>query len=126
MISIWTHLKRYPPPVVRLLARTGGRNPKAMTDADIAVRSNLPLSTVVMIYNQPSWDHVCVKHMTQFCQACGVDFGSTASMRRINHYARAQRSGKWSYLRRSPDFNTLYLPLINETKQKTASRQSQA
>lgn len=90
--SIWTKLDRYPPVLVRLLART--RSGRIMSDDEILDRAAtlgftyLDKSAIVSLTYARSWDWASVREMREFCLSCGVDFANAAKMRSLNRYLR--------------------------------------
>lgn len=117
MHTFWEYLHRYPPLVVRCLARTGGRNPRVLSNHAIAQSAGMDQAYVAAISERLSWDGIPVDHLRRFCAACHVDFGDPACMKAINHYYAVDRPGKWRYLRRAPDWETFYAPLLRRLAQ---------
>lgn len=111
---IWTMLERFPPCAVRLLARKRGRNPIALSDVDLMRASGLALSTIRWLSVQTSWDDVSVADMRRFAQACGADFGDRRRMKTHSHYLAQgeKRPGLFTYLRKSPDWEAIFLPIL--------------
>ena len=109
-------LEMFPPCCVRLLARTGGRNPVACSDVELSRASGLPLSVVRWLSYQSSWDDVSVGDMRRFTRACGVDFGDRARMKTHAHYLAqgAKRPGLFTYLRESPEWATTFMPILQK------------
>lgn len=90
--SIWAKLDRYPPILVRLLARKSVTEP--MTNEDIwrAAKGELSRAEVQFISFCPKWDTIPVAKMRAFCLACGVDFANRDTMRSCNRYLRSKPS----------------------------------
>jgi hypothetical protein len=114
MNSIWSYVQSYPPFICRLLARTPGRAPRALTNGEIAQQSGLPEPIVATLSTQETWDDVSVGHMRAFVRGCDVDFGDTRRMKTVNFYFRARRKGKWKHLHKSPDWQTLFYPMLKQ------------
>lgn len=112
MTSIWTTLNRYPPYVVRLLARTVGKHPVALPDSAISAASGIDLPMLRWIYNQTSWNEVPVDLMRRFVKACNVDFGNAVRMKSIAFYCRSRHKNKWTYLKSSPEWEATFRPLL--------------
>lgn len=98
--SIWSKLDRFPPALVRLLAKHS--NGTAMTDANLVFDSGLRLADVKRLSFLTSWDDVPVRDMECFVKACGVDFANREQMRNANRYIT--KDPKFSHLRRDKNF----------------------
>lgn len=114
MIPIETRLKRFPPIVCRLLARKGkgaaGRGLKPMTDEDIAANSGLTVAEVRSISWNTSWDKLDCRTMLAFSKACGINISSRESMHKHSRYIRNRH--RFLYLKRDPQYETLWKPMI--------------
>lgn len=72
-------LLRFPPRVVRLLARVGSnRNVRMLTNREIAQRSGLTERRVRTISSKVSWLSVNVGDMLAYMRGCGFDPDRTA------------------------------------------------
>lgn len=103
--SIWVKLERFPPVLVRLLARLPSEEtgyPRAMTDEEIAARSDLSVSTVAALSRLTSWDDVSLRHLRAFVLGCGVDFADRVAMRRLTRYIAHIPS--FAYLRKDAEW----------------------
>lgn len=110
-MTFWDKLDRFPPVLVRLLAREGG---EALTDRQIAVTSGLPLAEVLRLGHLTSWDDVTAHVMRRFLIGCEVDLEDRATFRNLNRY---MKDPKFDHLRRHkswPQFKTM-LALYAET-----------
>lgn len=111
-LTLWQKLERFPPIVVRLLARrsqvSGGI--VALTTEEISKRSGLSALEVQSLSWLSSWDTVPVSKIRKFSEACGVDFSSRVNMREQSAYIR--RSPTFKYLSKSPDWEIVYQPMI--------------
>ena len=106
--SIWAKLDRYPPILVRLLARKSATEP--MTNEDIwhAANGALSRADVQFISFCTKWDYISVGSMKAFCLACGVDFANRETMRSLNRYVRSKPS--FAHLRghaEDPEFQAI-------------------
>lgn len=110
-MNAWKILEENPPGGVRLMARRrlGTKRIRAISDEEIAIGSGLPVDRVRAIYNLRSWDGVPVGEMRAFCTACGFDPFNGPDRNRRNTYVR---TATWAYLKRSPWWDTTFLPLI--------------
>lgn len=103
-----------PPCLCRLFARIPHGRP--LRDAEISANSiaiggyPITVSTVRYVSGLTSWDTVDLATMRRFLVGCGIDFENRAQMKRVDQYRRTKP--KWTYLRRSPDWKTLYEPLL--------------
>jgi hypothetical protein len=107
-------LLRFPPVVVRLLARSY-HGPKekcsALTDAEVAARGKLPIELVRYISRLTSRENVDVGLMFKFMVGCGADLNDRRWLFRNTHYmARLDRLPR--YLVASNEWFTTFKPLI--------------
>ena len=112
-MTVWAKLSKFPPVLVRLLARENG---EAMSDTRIAEASGgaVSVADVKRLSYLKSWDDVSVRHMRWFCIACGADFEDRNTLRNLNRYMKNPR---FEHLRRHknwPHFKEL-LALYAET-----------
>jgi len=112
----------FPPALVRLLARrrVGGKRVRAVGDDEIAIASGIHLSRVREIYSRSAWDDVTVGEMRAFCAACGFDPESGADRNRVRAYQNQEGGPKFTYLRTSPWWKTVFLPLIQTMREEDA------
>lgn len=117
-MNAWGILKRIPPPTVRLMARrrVGSFKIVAVSDEEIAIAANMTVDRVRAIYHLRSWDGVPLAEIQTFCRACNFDPFDGADRNRYYTYAR---TATWAYLRRSPWWETTFLPLIKRLKGET-------
>ena len=69
--SPWKVLKRFPPVLVRLLARepVARKHVRALSDQEVAIRAEMPLKRISEISSMTSWDMVPVGEAERFCRA---------------------------------------------------------
>jgi hypothetical protein len=110
MSNFYRLCDRFPPPLVRLLARKDGR---AMTTAQIAHAASMPPMSVITLSQTPTWQRVELESLKGFTRACGVDFDNPTSLNRIECYLRKNDGHpSFRYLTRDPQWKSYYLPLI--------------
>ena len=114
--NLWDFLEAFPPPYCRILAKQpgGGMGDLSITDAEIAIESGIPLSRVREISQQPSWDSVTQDEMRRFFSACKFDPTKCADRMRVYRYNKIcekRKTPPFHYLRRSPKWETEFLPL---------------
>jgi hypothetical protein len=119
-ITVWPIVEEYPPIKVRLLAKHPGQGVRsdgslAITDAELAIASGIPLDRVREISKMFDWNRVMVGEMRSFCAACRFDPTSATDRERIRIYEhvclkRNKRPFQW--LRDSPRYEAEFLPLI--------------
>lgn len=116
MNAFWSVAEKFPPVLVRLLARHRGGPP--FTTQEIAERSGGVLSDydVVAISHALSWDAIPFKQMRAFLHACDCDFCSRESMNRKSVYLKTPH--KFRYLRRSPEWATVLQPLARRFREE--------
>ena len=110
MTPFWTLLDRYPPCLVRMLARHK-RGP-LKTDKEIAVASKIDLGIVEGMSELLDWDSVRVTTLRRFLAGCGIDLTNSTRMKRLNEYLA--RNPKLLYLRNDPEWETRWKPLIQK------------
>lgn len=101
-MTIWNKLEKFPPVLIRLLARKGG---EAMTDREIVAASNgnLDLADVRRLSYLVSWEDVGLAQLRVFCLACNADLDDRITFRRLNRY---MKDPKFEHLRRSKQWPT--------------------
>ena len=111
MISFWTRARRFPPCLVRMLARWNyGR---VMTDEEVAAGSGLLTPQLVaMLSSATSWHGIDLPTMQRFLIGCRMDFENAKQMHRIGEYLR--RNPSWKHLKASPEWNNRWAPLIRK------------
>lgn len=110
--TFWTRCERFPPVLVRLLARHKHGPP--LTDGEIAQASGLPIHQVACISASTDWRGIDLPTARQFTVACGVDFTNAKDMERVESYMRMRPT--WKYLRKDKAWATFYQPLIHMLK----------
>ena len=123
-LSFPEKLDRFPPVVIRILARvpvesgTGGVRVK--TDHEIARDSGLTLSKVASLSCLTSWGEVPIDTIIAFCKGCGADLDNRDWQRHNAAYMKKLRSLP-QYLRASPEWETKFKPLIELWVQSEAA-----
>ena len=114
MKTTWTLTDKFPPYLVRCLARrkVGTKQIQAVSDEDIAILSQIPLSRVVEIYNSRTWGDVTVGEMRRFCSACDFDPENSVDRNRVSAYKNQRGGPKFTYLKKSPWWDSVFRPLI--------------
>lgn len=111
-LTLPAKLDRFPPAIVRLLARrTTGHQVVALTDAEVARAAGLTVSEVRSLSKLRSWDDVPVATMMSFIKGCGADLDNRDWLRKNAAYMENIR-GVPRYLRKSPDWETTFQPLV--------------
>ena len=113
-LTIEQRLDRFPPIVCRLLARKraikgGGIVP--IPAAEIARNSGLTLTQVASLSPLLDWSTVPAATAVAFARGCGIDLDDRNSLRHHHAYIKNLKSTP-RYLLRSPDWKTIYEPLI--------------
>ncbi len=102
--------RRYPPILVRLLARDNGQ---AMPYYQIASRAHLSELDVFVLSEQRSWDNIPLGRLRDFTRACHLDFTSRADVNRVECYLhRNGNKPPFRYLVKSGYWQNYYLPLL--------------
>ena len=117
--SPWSILEKYPPVLVRLLARTwtdganGGSSHgavRALSDEEVAIDSGLPIDAVREISKLTSWGTVPMGAVRLFCIGCHFDPFNYWDRNRTSAYTRT--NPKFTYLKKSPHWVGVFRPLI--------------
>jgi len=110
--SPWRVLKRFPPVLVRLLARepVARKHVRALSDQEVAIRAEMPLKRIAEISSMTSWDTVPIGEAERFCRACRFDPFNCYDRNRAAAYNRT--NARYTYLRISPYWNKTFKPLI--------------
>lgn len=116
--TVWSLLEQHPPALVRLMARRkiGTKRVVALLDEEIAVRSGIPTDEVKWIYQQRTWNEVPFGKMQKFIEACEFDPTSSADRNRANAYLHQRGGPRYSYLKQSPAWGSVFYPLILSLK----------
>lgn len=111
--TFWATADRFPPILCRLLARRPYGPP--LTDAEIAAASGIPIVHVFAIGQSTTWHGIDLPTMRKFLTGCGMDFEDFNQISRARNYLRHKPS--WKYLRVSPQWRTMYEPLMRKYRQ---------
>mgnify|MGYP003648562626 CR=1 FL=1 len=116
MRKTWGLLDEYPPYLVRCFAkkRLSGKRIRAISDEEIAIVSQIPLIRVREIYDSASWNSVLVEELRAFCSACEFDPEDSSDRNRLTAYKNSKGGPKFTYLRRSPQWESVFKPLIRK------------
>lgn len=108
----WRTLEKFPPVLVRLLARRpiATKHVRAVSDEEIAISASLPLSKVTHISRQTDWSSIPIGDAEKFCIGCGFDPFNCYDRNRAMAYGRTSPS--YTYLKVSPYWSTTFKPLI--------------
>jgi hypothetical protein len=100
-------IKKYPPVLVRLLARTSDRNhrPRALTSIEIGAAAGLPQSVIYAMSRSLSWSEWTIGQFLAFTRACQIDMFNPVHRRRLRQYVG--RAPKWTHLEQSQDWPEL-------------------
>lgn len=110
MTSFWKLCERFPPCLVRMLARHP-RGP-LLSDEQIAKQGELSLLSVRMVSGHLDWDGIDVCMMRRFLTGCGIDFENRIKIKRLTEYL--SRNPKLLYLRNDAEWDTRWKPLIQK------------
>jgi len=118
MNSFWDYLEDYPPPLVRLLARRpiSGKHVVALENEEIAIAAGFSVDRVIEISKSNDWRDVTLGEMQDFCKACRFDPTDCFDRNRARAY-KERPSVKWTYLKKSPSWESFFVPLIRHLQQ---------
>lgn len=108
MTSFWKLTHRFPPCLVRMLARHQ-RGP-LKTDEEIAKDGGLHSVMVRLLSSATDWDHTELGLMRRYLQGCGIDFENRIKMKRLHEYI--SRHPRLLYLRNDPEWESRWKPLL--------------
>ena len=108
----WGILNEYPPPLIRLLAREkiGIKHIRALSDQEVAIKGEFPMARIQEISRTKSCDPIPIGEIMRFCYGCNFDPFDWQDRNRMRAYSR--KGAKFSYLRQSPHWKEVFLPLI--------------
>ena len=108
----WEMFDKFPPPLVRCLARrkVAGSHIVALSDQEIAMSADLSLDKIKEISQSLTWDDITIEEAQKFCSACNFDVFNSLDRNRAGAYLR--KGAKFLYLRTSPYWVDTFLPLI--------------
>ena len=113
----WESLDAFPPPYCRLLAKNKGSGRSgnmAVTDAELAIKSGIPLARVIAISRSENWSAVTTGEMRRFFEACNFDPTNALHRQRVKQYERVctqRKTTPFLYLRNSPRWESEFLPM---------------
>jgi len=114
--TIWQTINRYPPILVRLLARKS--HGAALSTMEIAEISGLSPAAVEAISQTLSWDGITVSQLQSFLKGCKIDLFNPRQRKRIEVYLRGKmingqrKPPNYRYLKKDPLWLTYYQPLM--------------
>jgi hypothetical protein len=113
----WEYIDSYPPPYCRILAKKkgSGSGDMAITDAELAIKTGIPLSRVQQISKMETWAGVTNAEMRSIFEAINFDPTNSQDRSRVNRYqlvCQKRHSTPFRYLRMSPKWETEFLPLF--------------
>ena len=109
-------MERFPPILVRLLARK--RHGRPLTTIEIAERGGLKPGQVDFISESHNWILIDLPTFRAFTKGCDIDLLDRANFRRIENYlAGVKVKGRrfpptFRYLKRDPRWESYYKPLL--------------
>jgi len=111
----YKRVDRYPPVLVRLLARRprangSGNGTRPLTTDEIARDSGLTPAVVEGLSRSTTWKGVDIYTVRDFTVACGVDFTNPLHMKRLSQYLHSR--GAFHYLRKNKQWDTYYRSLV--------------
>ena len=119
----WKYLSKYPPPFVRLMARRtiSGSHIAALSDEEVAIHSDIPVTRVREISRLPNWDDVPTVEVRSFCNGCNFNPFNAKDRNRVSAYMRKLDStpakSRLTYLKRDPSmWNEIFVPLLKILK----------
>ncbi len=129
--SLWRALEEFPPYYVRLLAKRPGSGLQdlALTDADIAIKSGIPLVRVREISRLENWHDCTIREIHAFTLACGIDPANPTHRARIHQYeyvCKKRQAKPFQWIRLSPKYESEFLPLLMLLRSKLARTTSVA
>lgn len=115
-------LAAFPPCFYRLWAKHSPT--QAITDAEIAIASGIDLNRVRAIFRMPDWQSVTQGEIEKLFVACKCDLFDAKTRHRIAQYdyvCKKRNTKPFKWLRRSPKWESEFLPLIRLMQSRTKS-----
>ncbi len=115
-------LAAFPPCFYRLWAKHS--RTQAITDAEIAIASGIDLNRVREIFRMRDWQAVTHGEINKLFIACKFDIFDARARNRVAQYEYACKKRKtkpFKWLRRSPKWESEFLPLIRLMQSRTKS-----
>jgi hypothetical protein len=127
--TLWRVLEEFPPYYVRILAKRPGSGLRdlGLTDADIAISSNIPISRVREINRMHNWHAVTLGELLAYTLACNFDPANPKDRCRVKQYeylAKKRGYVPFQYLKKSPKYESEILPILHLLKSKQRQAQS--
>ena len=115
----WQQMHANPPALVRLCARRRlkRKTVRAISLQEIAIASGLPLARVQVISQSLNWEGISIPEAERFCAGCNFDPMNPVDRNRQSAYRRSCKNQPFAFLRKSPWWETEFLPLINRLPQ---------
>lgn len=115
--TCWEFISAYPPPYCRCLAKKQGSGcgDMSITDAELAIKTDIPLARIQAISRMEDWAEVTVSEMRRIFSAINFDPTSSRDRARINRYqnvCQKRKTTPFRYLRMSPKWESEFLPLF--------------
>jgi hypothetical protein len=95
-MTLLSILNEFPPPVVRMSARSGRGKP--MTLKEIANKSGLPVGVVSWISQQPEWADEPIWVVDDFLRGCGYEFSDLSKLRKYIRRTSKSKDRPFSHL----------------------------
>ena len=95
-MTLLSILNEFPPPVIRMAARSGRGKP--MTLKEIARNSGLSLAMVTWISQQTSWAGEDVWVVDAFLRGCGYEFSELSKLRKYLRRTSESKARPFSHL----------------------------
>lgn len=102
------------------------RNCVALSNAEVAIASGLPLERIRTISTMLDWSAVRIGEARAFCQACGFDPTNARDRKRLSNYESVclqRQSRPFQWLHNSPVYEEEFLPLIRKLSRSLSPNQ---
>lgn len=115
--TVWEYLDAFPPPYCRCLAKEPGSGVAdlAVTDADLAIRSDIAIDRVREISRMENWEGVPLGEIRAFFNGLNFDPTEAECRKRVSQYQRVCQTRNvvpFLYLRKSPKWESEFQPLL--------------
>lgn len=125
--NFWGKLDHFPPILIRLLARHPKGKP--LTTSELANRGALSAFYIEALSQLTTWDMVPLAHIKEFFRICQIDLENPAQFKRVTVYLKGKvingqrRPPSFPYLRKDPQWETFYRPLLQTYLESLAKDQ---
>lgn len=110
MTTFWKNAERFPPILVRLLARHKYGKPLSALEISEASLGSVTPAQVEAISQCTQWGSIRMVEAAGFMRGCGLDLCNRQQLKKAEAYLR--KNPNFRYLRESQDWEAYYKPMM--------------